>query len=157
MEGWKVNTLDTLRTWLQTYPNFSALANFQVDYTDKLPGSAGVFPDGLVEIKRSRDIMGNVTVTNQCNFGLYCVFEKAPGDDVGASVNADWVADFQLWVQEQSVRKLTPAFGDDRNKERITAQNGVLYAADGEGTAMYMVQLSVQYIKKYRKGDIGNA
>lgn len=152
-----MNTLVTLREWLKTYPDFAILDNFQVDYTDKLPGSAGVFPDGLVEIKRSKDIMGNVTVTNQCNFGLYCVFEKAPGDDVGASVNADWVADFQQWVQEQSVLRLAPTFGDDANRERITAQNGVLYAADEEGTAVYMVRLSVQYIKKYKRGDMRNA
>lgn len=152
-----MNILETLCTWLKTFPNFDILSNFQVDYTDKLPGSAGVFPDGLVEIKRSRDIMGTVTVTNQCNFGLYCVFEKSPGDDTGAAVNADWVEDFQMWVQEQSVMKLAPVFGDDRNKETITAQNGVLYAADEEGTAIYMVQLSLQYIKKYKKGDIVNA
>jgi len=152
-----VNTLVTLREWLKTYPDFDILDNFQVDYTDKLPGSAGVFPDGLVEIKRSKDIMGNVTVTNQCNFGLYCVFAKSPGDDVGASVNADWVADFQQWVQEQSVQRLAPTFGDDKNREHITAQNGVLYAADEEGTAVYMVRLSVQYIKKYKKGEMRNA
>ena len=152
-----MNTLDTLREWLKTYPDFDILGNFQVDYADKLPGSAGVFPDGLVEIKRSRDIMGNVTVTNQCNFGLFCVFEKSPGDDVGASGNADWVADFQQWVQEQSVLRLAPTFGDDRNKEKITAQNGVLYAADEEGTAVYMVQLSIQFVKKYKRGDMRNA
>lgn len=152
-----MNTLVTLREWLKTYPDFDILDNFNVDYTDKLPGSAGVFPDGIVEIKRSRDIMGNVTVTNQCNFGLYCVFEKAPGDDVGASVNADWVADFQQWVQEQSVMRLAPTFGDDLNKEKITAQNGVLYAADEEGTAVYMVRLSIQFVKKYKKGDMRNA
>lgn len=152
-----MNTLDTLREWLKTYPDFDILDNFNVDYTDKLPGSAGVFPDGLVEIKRSRDIMGNVTVTNQCNFGLYCVFAKSPGDDVGASVNADWVSDFQQWVQEQSVMRLAPTFGDDANRERITAQNGVLYAADEEGTAVYMVRLSIQFVKKYKKGDMRNA
>ena len=152
-----MNTLDTLREWLKTYPDFAILDNFQVDFTDKLPGSAGVFPDGLVEIKRSKDIMGNVTVTNQCNFGLFCVFEKSPGDDVGASFNADWVSDFQQWVQEQSVMRLAPTFGDDQNKEKITAQNGVLYAADEEGTAVYMVQLSIQFVKKYKRGDMRNA
>ena len=29
------------------------------------------------------------------------------------------------------------------------AQNGVLYEANEEGTATYMVQLSVQFIKKF--------
>lgn len=44
-------------------------------------------------------------------------------------------------------------FGDDPHKERITAQNGQLYAADEGGTAMYMVQMSIQFIKKFRKGE----
>ena len=35
-------------------------------------------------------------------------------------------------------------------KEKITAQNGVLYAAEDEGTAMYMVQLSVQFVKEFK-------
>lgn len=34
--------------------------------------------------------------------------------------------------------------------ERITAQNGTLLQADGEGTGVYVVQLSVQFIKKFK-------
>ena len=102
-----------------------------------------------MEVSRRRDILGNVSVTNQYNFGLYYVFEKSPGDDTGATINADWIMDFQEWVQEQSVTRQAPTFGDVPNQEIIMAQNGVLYGADGEGTATYMVQLSVQFIKKY--------
>ena len=57
--------------------------------------------------------------------------------------------DFQQWVQGQSVLREAPTFGDDPESEIITAQNGVLYDADEGGTAMYMVQLSVQFMKKY--------
>ena len=57
--------------------------------------------------------------------------------------------DFQEWVQEQSVIGIAPTFGDEPESETITAQNGVLYDADEGGTAMYMVQLSVQFMKKY--------
>ena len=46
------------------------------------------------------------------------------------------------------IRK-APVFGDVPCKEKITAQNGMLYAADEEGTATYMVQISVQFIKEY--------
>lgn len=147
-----MSALKNMRDWLATFPEFDILGSFNVDYTDQVPANGGLFPNGLVEIERRRDIVGNTTVTNQYNFGLYCVFEKAPGDDTGATINADWIMAFQEWVQEQSATGQAPAFGDVPRDERITAQNGVLYEADGEGTATYMVQLSV-YFKKLYKGE----
>ena len=149
-----MSAIDKIRDWLATFPDYHKLSDFNVDYTDKIPNNGGIFPSGLVEISRSADIMGNVTVENQYNFGLYYVFAKAPGDDVGAAINADWVMDFQSWVQEQSIRRLAPTFGDDPDTERIQAQNGVLYAADEEGTATYMVQLSVTFTKFYKEESI---
>lgn len=144
-----MNALEQVRNWLATYPGYDILGQFQVDYTDQVPGFGGVFPSGLVEVERRKDVFGNVTVTNQFNFGIYVVFEKAPGDDIGATINADWIMDFQLWAQEQSVLGLTPAFGDVPHLERINAQNGVLYDAGDKGVATYMVQLSIQFIKKF--------
>lgn len=144
-----MTALEKLRTWLATYDGYDILSQFHVDYTDQIPSNGGVFPSGLVEIQRKRDILGNVTVINQYNFGLYYVFTKAPGDDDGATVNADWLMDFQEWVQRQSVTGAAPAFGDEPRTEKIIAQNGVLYEASDEGTATYMVQLSVQFKKNY--------
>lgn len=144
-----MTALEKLKNWLRTYEGFDILSSFQVDYTDQIPANGGVFPSGLVEVSRSTDIFGNVVVLNQYNFGLYYVFEKAPGDDTGATVNADWIMDFQEWAQQQSVSGAAPVFGDEPSSEKILAQNGVLYAADEEGLATYMVQLSVQFIKKF--------
>lgn len=141
--------LEKLKTWLGTYHGYDILSAFKVDYTDQVPNNGGVYPSGLVEIERREDIFGNITVTNQYNFGLYYVFEKSPGDDTGAAINADWIMDFQEWVQAQSVTGQAPAFGDVPRDEKIMAQNGVMYEADGEGTATYMVQLSVQFIRKF--------
>ena len=151
-----MSAIDKIRDWLTTFPDYHKLSDFNVDYTDVVPNNGGIFPSGLVEISRRADIMGNVTVENQYNFGLYYVFSKSPGDDVGATINADWVMDFQSWVQEQSIRRLAPTFGDDPNTERIQAQNGVLYSADEEGTATYMVQLSVNFTKFIRSESIWN-
>lgn len=144
-----MTALEKVRKWLATYPEFDILGTFRVDHTDQIPANGGIFPSGLVEVERRKDIAGNVTITNQYNFGLYYVFDKAPGDDVGATINADWIMGFQEWAQEQSVTGQAPVFGDVPNEERIIAQNGVLYESDEEGTATYMVQLSVQFIKKY--------
>ena len=144
-----MTSLEKISGFIRQYPGADIFRDFHVDYTDQIPSSGGVFPSGLTEISRSRDILGNVTIVNQYNFGLYYVFEKSPGDDIGAMENADWLMDFQEWVQEQSVFGAAPTFGDDPKSETITAQNGVLYDADEEGTAMYMVQLTVQFKKIY--------
>lgn len=148
-----MNALETIREWIAGYPGADILRKFSVDYTDQIPSNGGIFPSGLVEVSRRQDIMGNTTVTNQYNFGLYYVFEKSPGDDVGAAENADWIMDFQEWVQEQSVTGQAPVFGDVPRAEKITAQNGVMYDADGEGTAIYMVQLTVEFVKEFKTTD----
>lgn len=144
-----MTALEKITAFVASYPGADILNTFQVDYTDQIPANGGLFPSGLEEIIRKTDLLGNTTVTNQYNFGLYYVFEKAPGDDAGAAVNASWLMDFQEWVQEQSVRGLAPIFGDDPQREKITAQNGVLYSAEDEGLATYMVQLTVQFVKKF--------
>lgn len=151
-----MNVLDMIRDWIATFPGYNILHQFSVDFTDKIPSSGGIFPSGLVEISRSADILGNVEVHNQYNFGLYYVFAKDPGDDVGALINADWIMDFQEWVQDQSILGNAPTFGSDPSSERIQAQNGILYAADEEGTATYMVQLSVNFVKYYEVNTYGN-
>lgn len=148
-----MTALEKIRTFVKSYPGSDSFRDFRVDYTDQIPANAGVFPSGLVEISRKTDLFGNTAVTNQYNFGLYYVFEKAPGDDAGATVNANWVMDFQEWVQAQSVRGLAPVFGDVPQQEKVTAQNGVLYEAQDEGLATYMVQLSVRFIKKFQTTD----
>lgn len=148
-----MTALEEIRGFVKSYPGADILRDFQVDFTDQIPNNGGVFPNGMVEISRKADILGNTTVTNQYNFGLYYVFEKAPGDDAGAAINADWVMDFQEWVQKQSITGRAPTFGDAPKKEKIIAQNGVLYAADDEGLATYMVQLSVQFVKEFKTAD----
>lgn len=145
-----MSDLEKLKKWLQTYPGADQLVDFQVDYTDHLPGSFGVFPAGLVEIGRKENTLGDIAVQNQYNFALYLVLPKAPGDDVGAQINADWVMDFQRWVQAQSMQHKAPTFGNvDEEKETLSAQNGAQYDADEEGLAMYMISLQAVFWTEY--------
>lgn len=142
--------LERLKTWLCTFPGAEQIGQLQVDYTSSLPGCFGVFPAGLVEMRRTEDVCGNITVENQYNFALYLVFEKSPGDDVGATINADWVMEFQRWVQQESLAHRAPTFGDvDLQRETISAQNGALYSADAEGLGMYLVRLSATFRNYY--------
>ncbi len=143
-----MTALERIKEWIGTFPGFDILSAFQVDYTSQAPNNGGLFPAGLVEVDRREDILGNVEVINQYNFGIYYVLTKSVGDDEGSQANADWLMEFQEWVQEQSTLKMAPTFGDEPGREQITAQNGILYEAD-DGTATYMVQLSVTFIKRY--------
>ncbi|MBQ0165386.1 MAG: hypothetical protein KBS75_09360 [Bacteroidales bacterium] len=141
--------LEKIKAWIATYPDYSDLLQFQVDYTDQVPANGGIFPAGRQVLRRHRDILGDAWTENQLNFALYFVFEKASGDDFLASSNQEWITAFQEWVEEQSIKMLAPTFGDEPFKENITASNGALYDATDEGIGIYMIQLSIQYIKRY--------
>lgn len=143
--------LEKVKAFVASFPGADVLAELAIDYADRIPDTAGLFPSGLVEVRRVPDVLGNVTVVNQYNFALYTVMSKAPGDDAGATLNAEWVQAFQEWVQEQSVLGLAPTFGDDPRQERITAQNGAIYSADAEGVAVYAIQISVTFTKRFEK------
>lgn len=140
--------IERVRSWINTFEGIPE--QFKIDYTSEVPNNAGLFPSGLVEISRRENVWGETTVTNQYNFGLYCVFPKPEGEDDIAKQNADWVMDFQKWVQEQSVRKLAPTFGNfEPETETFKAQNGTLYEIKDAGVSMYMVLLSAQYKNFY--------
>lgn len=141
--------LEKVRKWLEGYPDIQRIQAFGVDYRAEVPENSSIAPSGLVEISRSEDILGNVTVENQYNFDLHFVLLKAPEDDAGATDNANWVMGFQNWVQEQSIRKLVPTFGDRPKQETVRAQNGQLSYADLDGTGIYTVQLSINFTKIY--------
>lgn len=148
-----MSDLERLREWLKKCPQASCFANWNIDYTDQMPGIFGIFPAGLSEIGRKRDIVDNLTVTNRYNFAIYLVMQKAPEDDIQASFNAGWVMQFQNWVQEQSLLHRAPVFGNiDTDQEVIRAQNGALYEAEESGTAMYVIQLSAEFKKYYPTG-----
>lgn len=142
-----MSALSRIREWLKTFPGNDRISTMQVDYVSPDPNTSSIAPSGLLEVSRKEDILGNITVENQYNFGLYYTFLKATDDVDGSVQNADWLADLQEWVQEQSIRKAAPVFGDKPEAEEIKAQNGSIYGATEEGIAIYMVQLSVNFIK----------
>lgn len=145
-----MTALEKMKEWIATYPGYDILGNFYVDFTDQMPSNGGIYPAGVVELSRTRSILDEIKIVNQINFSIYTVFSKAPQDDGSASFNAEWVADFQLWAQEQSVLGKAPIFGDVPRDEIIMAQNGVMFEAD-KTLATYMVQISVQYTKRIKE------
>lgn len=146
-----ISALEKMRSFVASFPYADILGDLAIDYTDQIANMGGIFPAGLVEVQRFYDLLGNVTCQNQYNFALYTVMEKAPGEDAGATYNAEWLMSFQEWVQERSVHGFAPTFGDEPLSESITAQNGAIYSAEDEGTAVYAIQLSVTFVKRFEK------
>ncbi len=137
--------LEKMRDFIESFPDADILSQLDIDYTDKVPNSGGLFPSGLVEVSRRTDLLGNVSIENQYNFALYTRVEKYED----STDNAEWQMAFQEWVQQQSATGAAPTFGDEPRAERITAQNGALFSADEEGTALYVIQINVLFIKNY--------
>ena len=77
--------LECLIEWLKTYDGYDILGSCQVDYTDQIPNQGFVFPQGLVEVERREDILGNVTLTDRYNFWpVFYVLRKAPAGRHGS-------------------------------------------------------------------------
>lgn len=136
--------LQKLRSWVESYPGTESLQSIRIDYYDPR-GDNSIGPAGLTEVSRKEDLCGNLTVENRYSFGLYYVLVQ--GAD--ALANAHWVLAFQQWVQQQDLQHLAPTFGDSPLSERISAGNGALYQLDAQGTATYLLQLTVNFKKIY--------
>ena len=133
--------LELLSAWLQTFPLWDT--DTQIDLTDAVPGSTGLFPKGLQELSRREDVLGNLAVRCRCSFLLRrCA---CPGED-----SARWLLDLQNWVMEQERLGLTPKFGDDPKTERLRAQEGKLKNSFQTGSGLYTVQLTAEFTKLYR-------
>ena len=138
-----MDELEKVRRWVQTFPQWEE--QLHIDYTGAVPGNAGLFPVGMEEVGRREDVLGNVTVSCRCRFSLYRV-TTGQGDNTH---NAQWLLDFQNWIQAQSAAHLAPAFGDEPAREQIRAEKGRLKNASQTGTGIYAVELTAEFVKKY--------
>ena len=132
--------LDVMRTWLQTYPKWEGVLQF--DYADSVPGNTGLYPKGMTEISSREDVLGNRKTRLSCAFTMRR--SAAAGEK-----NARWLLDFQNWVMEQDRLGLTPKFGDEPQNERIRAFEGRLDTHKQVGSAFYTVQLTVEFTKLF--------
>lgn len=141
-----MTALEKMTAWLQTFPLWQE-ESLSVDYVDALPGNAGLYPEGLEQVSRREDVLGNVTVENRLHFVLY----RVTAGQQDNRENSQWLLELQSWVQQQSAAGLAPSFGDVPHRERISAQKGKLKAASQTGTGKYAVNLTVEFTKQYEK------
>lgn len=132
--------LEQMKRWLQTFPQWEG--TLQLDYMDAVPGNAGLYPEGLTEISRREDVLGNVRVRYRCGFRLRTAA-------VSGEAQAQWLLALQNWVAEQDRLGLTPKFGDEPQTERIRALEGRLDAPAQVGSSVYTLQLTAEFTKFY--------
>ena len=129
--------LENLKQWLETFPQWDGVLQF--DYADSVPGSTGLYPKGITELSAREDVLGNRKTRLCAAFTL----RRAA---VGGQKNAQWLLDFQNWVMEQDRLGLAPRFGD---AQRIRAFEGKLDTHKQVGSAVYTVQLAVEFTKNF--------
>lgn len=140
-----MEVLQTLKSWLITFPKWEEGRLLFVDFTDGVPGNAGLFPKGMEVLRRKEDVLGNVRLSCRYHFALYRV---AAGQE-DQRENARWLEEFQRWVQQQDAMGLAPKFGDVPRQEHIRAEHGRLSSRKQAGSALYTVTLTADYTKIY--------
>ena len=136
--------LEKIAQWLKSFPLWED-NQLHIDYTGAVPGNSGLYPEGVEEITRREDVLGNVTVQNRLHFTLYRVTKGQQDNEE----NSQWLLQFQNWVQQQSALGLAPSFGDDPKQEKIQAKQGRLKSASQTGTGKYAVAITAEYVKFY--------
>lgn len=144
-----MTVLERVRAWLLTFPGMERVQQLRIDYGAPQPDNGSIAPAGLTELSRREDILGQVRVENRCSFKLYFVLAFAAEDAACVDENANWLLSLQEWVQAQSVARLAPVFGDVPQKEVMHAHDGVLEEVREEGTAVYAVELTADFIREY--------
>lgn len=134
-----MSVLEKLMSWLQTFPQWDD--GVRIDGLEPVPGSLGLFPQGVQELGSREDILGNVQVDNRLTVVLYRI---TAGEDDRAE-DAAWLLALQDWVQQQSLAGLTPRLGDVPHRQRIRAERGRLKEPSQTGAGRYAVTITAEY------------
>ena len=139
-----MEVLEKVRQWVTSFPLWEEGNLLYIDFTDGVPGNAGLHPGGLEVVSAKADVLGAVTMTCRYHFFLYRM-----GSAQGDGRDAAWLLAFQNWVLQQQAQGLAPKFGDDPAAERIFAEKGQLKDASQPGAGVYAVKLTAQFARKF--------
>lgn len=135
---------EKMKNWLTGFPLWNGEV-LTVDYTDGIPEHCGLYCQGLEEVSRKADILGNGEIFNRLHFTL-CRTADRSGDNIA---HAQWLLALQGWIGQQSALGLAPVFGDVPQRERIWAHSGKLQDSKQAGTARYTAEITVEFISKF--------
>ncbi len=135
--------IQILKNWLTTCPGWELEP--ATDETEPVPVSVGLFPKGSREIDRREDVLGNVQLRVQDRFLIVRNSPQTPEE------NAQLLLCLQKWISEQCVAGQAPVFG---SRQRIRAENGQRKKDTQSGTALYTVDLTVEYTVSFPSPEL---
>jgi len=94
------------------------------------------------------DILGGRFIVRQANFNLW--FKAKSGHNMLREDIADFIFNFELWVEFCQHYNLVPKIGDTPIFEVMWADNGMYFSDwDGKETSLYQIQLHIIFQKEY--------
>lgn len=137
-----MSRIEQVREFVAKCPFLDDLTDgIHINWLDTNAADYGIIPTGESVISRDEDILGNVVITKQYNYGL--VANRFTIDDVIRLENSGFLEDFTDWIDEQSQKRTFPFLGDVPEEESVTAQNGMLFQKSPNGqTGQYQIQVN---------------
>ena len=124
--------LEKLKRWIVGFPRWGEAA-LTVDDTGAAPGSCGLFPLGVEQLRVREDVLGGKTLRLRQKFLLRR--RAIRGEDA-----AGWLLELQNWAAAGDA----PVFGAD---QRVRWEKGKLSGGSQTGTGLYEVYIIFEYTK----------
>lgn len=141
-----MNIIEKVREILQSFPRICEVCNeIHIDFASEEPTSYGLSSVGDSLIKE--DILGNQV--RQHTFMLYSTFSAV--NDFERLQNSSALLELATWLEKQTGAEVETTVGDEKYTgliEKLTAQNGMLYAVPQENMAdgvQYQLQIVAVY------------
>lgn len=141
-----MNIIEKVREILQSFPRICEVCNeIHIDFASEKPTSYGLSSVGDSLIKE--DILGNQV--RQHTFMLYSTFSAV--NDFERLQNSSALLELATWLEKQTGAEVETTVGDEKYTgliEKLTAQNGMLYAVPQENMAdgvQYQLQIVAVY------------
>ena len=141
-----MNIIEKVREILQSFPKICEVCNeIHIDFASEEPTSYGLSSVGDSLIKE--DILGNQV--RQHTFMLYSTFSAV--NDFERLQNSSALLELATWLEKQTGAEVETTVGDEKYTgliEKLTAQNGMLYAVPQENMAdgvQYQLQIVAVY------------
>jgi hypothetical protein len=135
--------LEKMQSWILSYPHWGD-GPLYINYNDGLPGSGGLYPMGLETFSSEADVLGNRRMRCRFRFVLYRIASGQHSDPEGAQ----WLLDFQKWVQRESLAGKTPKFGDEPETEQLGTEDGMCDQILRSGARRYKLTLIAEFEKR---------
>ena len=119
--------------------------------TNNLPEGSAIDYVGSVQLSDTKDINNRGYSRRQANFNLWLL--RKTGHDFYRREIADFIWNFEQWVEHCQFNGLTPKISLDENdkyEEIMFADNGVFFSQWEDGdSSLYMIQLHIIYNNRY--------